>query len=243
MFGGYRQTFFSSECSHDNILLDEREGTRVCKDCALVISNDLHGRSKSQLRVIDTPDSDYFYIYNICENLCLSNAVFYMALDMKESLSRENIKNHFEKNEILVYCIYNSMCRLELPVLPAKLSLYSNVKIKSLWNMDKLLCSFTPVKPSYFISIAKYELDFTNREGEFLRQICNQIFPKFDDKRPQTVCSAIVNLFCIETKKSIDIKIICKIFNVSNQAICKLSKNEEFISNLNMKKELSVFKM
>lgn len=206
----------------------------MCTNCALVLTGTIcFGSEYSEESHIEF-DSEYVLVKDMCHNLTLPDNVAHSSLEFKNNVRlRKLVIKTFSVTEWIVYCIYNSMCKFELPVIPYKIQYYTNINVKVLRRIDELINQYVNVRPEHFVETFKYVFDFTHDESIILKSLCCKMGTLFT-ARPHTICSAVLHVFCQHQKKRISLSKICNVFNSAPCGVRQLCKEKQFVSTVHI---------
>lgn len=208
------------KCTHQNIIIDEHEGTYICTSCALVIDN-YYFQDSLKLQHDFKDKSNLFHeLSDILELLKIP--------DFMVNIIQEFYKNHFDKkwskNVFTSYAIYKCSYHHKIPLSIEDLCSVCNIKLRT---FHKILTSYNDVfdiKPNILLEKVCKRL--------CLNYECyNQIVTKlptstFTGHRPRTIIAFCIYQHNINHNHKIPIKTICQASGISCISFKRYIKNE-----------------
>jgi len=198
-------------CTHINQITDEREGTIVCTDCGLVLTDKIFAESKT----IDTTYSElHFKIKDILDKLYLPEC--FISDIIKKYL------NSPQKKFLLEYYVYLSLNEAGFPISIKDISNVSGIpdsKIYSLQDGNQTIC----LEPEKILEKYCKNLEIDYKTYSLIK---NEL-PK-DIKtghNPLTVIGSTIYKYSKKNKLKLSMKKIAEVVNISTVSIQRYIKN------------------
>lgn len=215
------------ECLHTRTYDDEREGEEVCCLCGLVLTK-LY-QVPSPIDAADTliPQSKirripFTFIHDVCENAHMSKNIATHACNYFRKIRLEEQCKVFKSDALAAFAIYNALNELETPRTAEEVERYSGIPVKLLWQIAGCL-TITNVKnnPTLFVDHFCSQLDLEYYDANIIRVIVGNMFG-FGDVRPACLIAAVIRLYCLEKKRDISVRTICRACNISVTSVYRI---------------------
>lgn len=203
----------STMCTHDHTIIDERSGSIICTDCALVTEYFIGASSTTYtydntqhnntiIDVIDTNSaSEREYILDICENAHIPIYVCDLTLKLFNTfiLRKKNIP--FSRRNILIFSLYEVLGEEKIVYPPQFLSKYTGITVNILCKMEASLSTGIKDQSAYLMMSRFCALLNIPREHRMTIEKITMNFPKIISLfsiQPHCQCAVIIFLYCKE---------------------------------------------
>ena len=164
------------------------------------------------------------FLYDVCDkgNIPLS-IIQYTLWYVKQIKTQLKIaQKKFKDTEIVIYALYESLNRHNLPRTPQELQVYSGILPARLWSIENCLqLKTTPCRAIDMIERYCVILNLDFSDIVTMKGIIKNMFG-LGHIHPQCLISVVIYLYCKEAKKDISVRKICQTCGVSTSNMYKI---------------------
>ncbi|CAM6054245.1 unnamed protein product [Sphagnum tenellum] len=166
----------AADCNPHRDVIDEREGTRVCTLCGLVLDSTIFLDTTTPTSYPAEPshyesgNSKFAeYIRDVCSNNHIPRVV---ADDAIQQFRRQAHPGMSKSESMAAYAIYDTLIRHKTPRALSEIQFCTDVSAKKLWKLEaREECRIVLTKPSDFMPRIEVPLGLTHKES---RAICQE---------------------------------------------------------------------
>jgi transcription initiation factor TFIIIB Brf1 subunit/transcription initiation factor TFIIB len=233
MFRKCEQVGSRNDCPHSRSIDDVVEGTCVCTDCGLVLSQLYFDNYQ-----FENEKSDFYeillFLKDVCGNACMPENIVCYAHTYFQKLKKDTyIKEKKFNDKILAsYALYETLSRHKIPYTANEIEYFTGTPCKMLWKVENCL-HFTEMlnNPQDFVDryCSSLELDFYSTK--IIKGIVGNMYG-LGDIRPSSVVAAVIYLYCKELGFPMSMKTVCEACFVSTGNMYKIIRRlPEHIAN------------
>jgi transcription initiation factor TFIIIB Brf1 subunit/transcription initiation factor TFIIB len=203
-------------CMHLNEVIDDREGSIICIDCGLVLSDNLYHADNYLFHLTSSVDKDLNEIKELLERLNLPEAFSSQIFDNYKKLVKERKRSKY----LLPYTIYQTLNEIGYPISIKDISAVSGVSENLIYDMQKNEESIILNPDSLLEKYCKIlDLDYKTYS------VIKERLPKIKTgHNPLTVIASTIYKYCKENKLKYSMKYIAHIVKISPISIRRYLK-------------------
>jgi transcription initiation factor TFIIIB Brf1 subunit/transcription initiation factor TFIIB len=218
-----RKVIGRNECSHSNVVDDEREGTCVCTECGLVLEQLYFPCYTSDIDDIDRCKT-FLFLRDVCSNAFISENIIYYSYTYFKHLKKDQsiISKKFADIAIASFALYETLSRHKNAYTAKEIAYYTGTPCTTLWKIENCLHVTEMLNnPQDFVEryCSSLEIDFY--PTKIIKGITGNMYG-LGDIRPSCVVAAVIYLYCKEIDEAISMKKICEVCDVSTGNIYKI---------------------
>jgi len=203
-------------CQHINEIIDEREGTIICYDCGLVLSNYFFTQPQPQHSFF-TPSSILEEIKELLERLNLPQI---FAHDIYENLMKLSPKTNSKTKKLIPYFVYKTLNEIGCPVSIKDISSVSGISENDLYDMQQ---SETLVLNPHAL-LEKY-CKLLGLSDFKIYSVIKEKMPIIDTgHNPLTIIASLIYKYCKENNLKYSMKEIASTVGISSVSIQRYIK-------------------
>ncbi len=205
-------------CQHLNEIIDEREGSIVCTDCGLVLSN-LLTSYENHLKEVNKPTDDY--ILEILSRLEMS---YFFSHDIKKNLEKID-RRHRKKEKAMAYIIYKTLTDLKCGISIKDISAVTGFTDCQIYDFQTNNESII-LDPSCLLEKYCTLLDLPKKSISVIKEKLKVLNTGHN---PNTVLATAIYKYSRDNNIGVPLQKIAKTLNISCisiQRYLKLTKNE-----------------
>ena len=201
-------------CGHLNEIIDEREGTIICTDCGLILSQHIFYESK--FNEYDSYDKHLEEIKELLERLNLPQS-FASAIFEKYKILKKADKN---KKYLISYSLYKTLNEMGFPISIKDISAVSGIPDNYIYDMQESDNSIILTPTSLLEKYCKLlELDYKTYS------VIKGMLPEVSTgHNPLTIIASTIYKYCKENKLKYSMKQIATTVNISSISIQRYLK-------------------
>ena len=202
-------------CGHLNEIIDDREGTIICIDCGLVLSDNLY-QENTKFSLFNNEDNDLNQIKEFLERLNLPLSFSCQIFENYKQIVKKR-KNH--KN-LLSYTIYQTLNEIGYPISIKDISAVTGVSENLIYDMQNNAQSIILEPNSQLEKYCKIlGLDF--KSYSVIKELLPQISTGHN---PLTVIASNIYKYCKENNLKYSMKDIASTVGISPISIQRYLK-------------------
>ena len=203
-------------CQHINEIIDEREGTIICYDCGLVLSNYFFAQSQPQHSFF-TPSSILEEIKELLERLNLPQI---FSHDIYENLLKSSAKTNSKTKKLIPYFVYKTLNEIGCPVSIKDISSVSGISENDLYDMQQ---SETLVLNPHAL-LEKY-CKLLGLSDFKIYSVIKEKMPTINTgHNPLTIIASLIYKYCKENNLKYSMKEIASTVGISSVSIQRYIK-------------------
>lgn len=239
---------------HNNIIIDQHEGTYICTDCAHVVDtyfeNTYMTTDKEEVNVHNEKlskkqtktNTNINTIKEICEKLFVDKYIVSFALNLYNTIKNLEHITQFNDDEIICFVIFEALIRNNNGLFIHNITYYfpnitNDYFIYKIYEIleNKNILNVNVNNIFSYINTLCNQFNLNYKEKQFFRTICNKI-PKhiLIDIQPKVILSYLIFHYFKKYKRNckISLKHICKTCNISPSTIFRTIKNRNEIKEI-----------
>ena len=216
------------KCPHINQVIDEAEGSEVCTDCGLVLSNNLFvdDRCGIQKKIpihINYIDKYHDIMQETCAKMHISSAYADKAYMLFKKQRTEKNKMLNDHDALAAYCIYVVLKNEDAHRSIRQISAYTDVSMKRLWLIEKVYGRLSePINTRQIIGAYYHYFDLCYKDLKVLQTAVDLFSER--DYTPNTLAASLIYVYCSLLKVKCPLNKAADVFNISTMSIHRCVK-------------------
>ena len=203
-------------CKHINIISDEHEGSIICIDCGLVISDNLYVENCFKFQASDVTCNDIEEIKELLERLNFST---FFALDMYKNVQK-GLELKKVKKYLIPFTFYQTLNEMGYPISIKDIVSVSGISENYIYDMqnneDSIILNHMLLLEKYCTLLG---FDFKTYS------VIKELLPNLNTgHNPLTVIASTIYKYCKENKLKYSMKYIASIVGISSVSIQRFLK-------------------
>ena len=207
-------------CEEHLSVIDEHEGTEVCFNCGLVLSNCLY-KEKS-------------YEKNYSETSCFLEFLFRLNAPLNLANECDHFfQSNFFKRDKIGLTLYIILLKNNIPRTLKEISSVVGSNTNELWKAISQYQESTGkilnINPSDITERACKHLGLMFKDSEVIKKKVLHTYANFPSHHPSSIVGVNIYTYCKENKKRIQIKEIASVLGIAQISITRLFKKQNEI--------------
>ena len=203
-------------CKHINIISDEHEGSIICIDCGLVISDNLYVENCFKFQASDVTCNDIEEIKELLESLNFSTS---FALDIYKNVQK-GLELKKVKRYLIPFSVYQTLNEMGYPISIKDIVSVSGISENYIYDMqnneDSIILNHMLLLEKYCTLLG---FDFKTYS------VIKELLPNLNTgHNPLTVIASTIYKYCKENKLKYSMKYIASIVGISSVSIQRFLK-------------------
>ena len=203
-------------CKHINIISDEHEGSIICIDCGLVISDNLYVENCFKFQASDVTCNDIEEIKELLERLNFST---FFALDIYKNVQK-GLELKKVKKYLIPFTVYQTLNEMGYPISIKDIVSVSGISENYIYDMqnneDSIILNHMLLLEKYCTLLG---FDFKTYS------VIKELLPNLNTgHNPLTVIASTIYKYCKENKLKYSMKYIASIVGISSVSIQRFLK-------------------
>ena len=203
-------------CKHINIISDEHEGSIICIDCGLVISDNLYVENCFKFQASDVTCNDIEEIKELLERLNFST---FFALDIYKNVQK-GLELKKVKKYLIPFTVYQTLNEMGYPISIKDIVSVSGISENYIYDMqnneDSIILNHMLLLEKYCTLLG---FDFKTYS------VIKELLPNLNTgHNPLTVIASTIYKYCKENKLKYSMIYIASIVGISSVSIQRFLK-------------------
>ena len=203
-------------CTHINIITDEHEGSIICIDCGLVISDNLYIENCFKFQGSDVTCNDIEEIKELLERLNFPTS---FALDIYKNVQK-GLELKKVKKYLIPFTVYQTLNEMGYPISIKDIVAVSGISENYIYDMqnneDSIILNHMLLLEKYCTLLG---FDFKTYS------VIKELLPNLNTgHNPLTVIASVIYKYCKENKLKYSMKFIASTVGISSVSIQRFLK-------------------